>query len=134
MSISMDCPFEVQNIALGGTKSTYVDWLITTTRKYFLATSRKQRCGSEPKSVEKAGGGGVNLGSKKEENFIKKKKVIGQDQTIILIPQVFPHFVINSPFSCTCKSHRKPLRPNSIHTVLGELVWWRRSSRQRSNI
>ena len=31
MSISMDCPFEVQNIALGGTKSTYVDWLITTT-------------------------------------------------------------------------------------------------------
>ena len=34
MSISMDCPFEVQNIALGGTKSTYVDWIITTTRKY----------------------------------------------------------------------------------------------------
>jgi hypothetical protein len=25
---------KVQNIALGGTKSTYVDWLITTTRKY----------------------------------------------------------------------------------------------------
>lgn len=36
MSISMDCPFEVQNIALGGTKSTYVDWLITTTRKYTI--------------------------------------------------------------------------------------------------
>jgi hypothetical protein len=31
MSISMDCPFEVQNIALGGTIYTDVDWLITTT-------------------------------------------------------------------------------------------------------
>jgi len=34
MSIAMACPFEVQNIALGGTTHTDVDWLITTTRKY----------------------------------------------------------------------------------------------------
>ena len=36
MSISMDCPFEVQNIALGGTTFTVVDWVITTTRKYTI--------------------------------------------------------------------------------------------------
>ena len=40
MSIAMDCPFKVQNIALGGTKSTYVDWLITTTRKYKIILQR----------------------------------------------------------------------------------------------
>ena len=34
MSIAMACPFEVQNIALGGTIHTDVDWLIMTTRKY----------------------------------------------------------------------------------------------------
>ena len=34
MSIAMTCPFEVQNIALGGTRFTDVDWLITTRRKY----------------------------------------------------------------------------------------------------
>jgi len=44
--------------------------------------------------------GGANLASKKEEEIFMEKNVIGQHQTIILVPQVFPHFVINSPFSC----------------------------------
>jgi hypothetical protein len=40
MSIAMACPFEIQNIALGGTTFTDVDWLITTTRKYKIVLQR----------------------------------------------------------------------------------------------
>ena len=40
LSIAMACPFEIQNIALGGTTFTDVDWLITTTRKYTIALQR----------------------------------------------------------------------------------------------
>ena len=40
MSIAMACPFEIQNIAIGGTTFTDVDWLITTTRKYKIVLQR----------------------------------------------------------------------------------------------
>ena len=40
MSMAMACPFEIQNIALGGTTFTDVDWLITTTRKYKIVLQR----------------------------------------------------------------------------------------------
>ena len=47
MSMAMACPFEVQNIALGGTRFTDVDWLIMTTRKYKIILQRAYKPGDK---------------------------------------------------------------------------------------